>query len=128
MTKLRVIEIETDNPAAISTLLGSFAQRPEPAPIQPPETAVEHVKALPAAKIPRAAPKARKGDEGKLTIRQRIINALKTGPKTSAQIVAELAKQGIESDTSRAGQHMYLLVRDGHAVHNEDAGTWSIAK
>jgi hypothetical protein len=129
VTKLRLIEIETDTPSVISGLLGSLAPREEAVPVSP-VAAVEHRLEIPAPKAPkpRAAPKGKSGDEAKLTIRQRIINALKTGPKTSAQIVVELGKQGIESDTSRTGQHMYLLVRDGHAVHNEDAGTWSIAK
>lgn len=125
MTKVRIIELESDNPAAISALLGSLAAREEIIAPVPAAAPVEHAKQL---RAPRAAPKADAAEDAKVTIRQRIINALKTGPKTTAQIVAELGKQGVESDTSRAGQHMYLLVRDGHAVHNEDAGTWSITK
>jgi hypothetical protein len=61
------------------------------------------------------------GEEPRLTIRQRILNLLKGGEKTAAQVHAEIVKAGLSASID-TGQHLYLLKRDGLVRFGENDG------
>jgi hypothetical protein len=92
-----------------------------------PKIAPAADKSVPARKAPPLA-KQRNADGERLTIRQRILNAMKERPMGSADVVRLLKADGINASIGNAGQHMYLLTYDGFAVRNEDSGTWSITE
>jgi hypothetical protein len=141
----------TSQQAIVVDALRSYLDVPEPitveAPPMPVSLSMQPVaqtapkiapaadKSVPAREAPPLA-KQRNADGERLTIRQRILNAMKERPMGSADVVRLLKTDGINADIGNAGQHMYLLAgqhmyllaRDGFAVRNDDSGTWSITE
>ena len=73
-----------------------------------------------AVPVKKVAPAS--GDEPRLTIRQRVLNILKSeGEMTAAQVHALLMKAGLPASVD-TGQHLYLLKRDGLVRFGENAG------
>lgn len=61
-------------------------------------------------------------DKPHITIRQRILNLLKSGPKTSEQVKLTLGLgEGVNIT-----QHLYLIGRDKLAVRDDDTNAWSL--
>jgi hypothetical protein len=77
-----------------------------------------------AVAVKKTAPASESGAP-RVTIRSRIIEFLKSGPKGSDEVARLIG--GANADRSLAGQHLYLLVRDKLAVRNEETNTWSLA-
>ena len=66
-------------------------------------------------------------DAPRLTIRQRIKNALVFGPQTSRDLATLLNKDGLNTTTELIGQHLYLMTRDKVTKRDDATGTWSLA-
>jgi hypothetical protein len=96
--------------------------------MQPVVVASSPIAAAPPVK--KSAPLSPKPGTGaeRITIRQRILNAMRDRPMGSADVVRLLKTDGINASIGNAGQHMYLLTHDGFAVRNEGSGTWSITE
>jgi hypothetical protein len=66
-------------------------------------------------------------DPPRLTIRQRILDLLKGGPKTVREVLTVLNAQGLNSTHELIGQHLYLIGRDKLAVRDDETNAWSLA-
>jgi hypothetical protein len=56
----------------------------------------------------------------RVTIRQRILDALGTGEKLESEIVLIPKRQGVNTDHALTHQQLYLMKRDGKIVRDED--------
>lgn len=101
---------------------GVIAPEPEtpalPAPAEPVKTAkAKQVKARRTAKAAAEEPAPR------ITIRSRILDALRSGPKTARQIENTLQLGGVN-----IAQHLYLIGRDKLASRDGDTDLWTLVK
>lgn len=62
----------------------------------------------------------------RLTIRQRIKNALAAGPIGSRELAKQLNEQGVNTTTELIGQHLYLMTRDKITKRDDEKNTWSL--
>ena len=84
------------------------------------------VAAQPKAKVKKAAATE---SAPRITIRQRIIDCLKAGPKKSAQVDAIL-KSGADpiAVSVNIPQHLYLMHRDDIARRDDSTDLWSLLR
>jgi hypothetical protein len=119
VSMLSDLGVNVDAPVAASEHHETQPRVPKPAVSRRPTKS----SAKQAAVIPARAPAA---DPERLTIRQRIINYLRSGPKRSDEVRAELEKQGVSTSASLASQHLYLLGKAKIAVRDDDSDQWRL--
>ena len=122
--------VTVDAPSAALSLNMQPTQMATEAPVTPPAVRrkVNRKAEKPvAANTPKTkSAKSAAEDAPRLTIRQRIIEVLKSGPKGSVQVAAALRAQGIDTDATLCGQHLYLMTRDGK-TEKDSENTWRLA-
>lgn len=68
-----------------------------------------------------ASPPVTSEDAPHVTIRQRIINALRSGPRRTSQIRTEPGMGSVD-----VSQHLYLMKKDGLVTLNENTGEYAL--